>query len=145
MDPPQSNNSQDPDVSPKTATVPDLKTSSIEYFPAGQNAAEGPNTSGRTSEADRSSERRSSVSFASQTTKLNESIASSAEENTTQHSAAHNDERRGSQAEPLARKASTSSVKFRQPRNLSLPQGNQKQTDASRIRASSPPPNRPRA
>lgn len=38
-----------------------------------------------------------------------------------------------------SRKSSVASVSFRQPRNPSLPQGNQRKTDARRLRESSPP------
>jgi hypothetical protein len=38
-----------------------------------------------------------------------------------------------------SRKASVSSLSFRQPRNPSLPQGSAKRTDSHRIRAASPP------
>lgn len=37
------------------------------------------------------------------------------------------------------RKSSASSFSFRRPQNPALPQGNQRQTDGSRIRAISPP------
>ncbi|KAK7402603.1 hypothetical protein QQX98_011644 [Neonectria punicea] len=114
----------DSDVSPKTV-VP--HSSKNDYFPSDVTTIDGSGTSVRVSDGDESSARKSSVSFPPDLPVARSSSLESAEDdaaNVNVH---------------LGRKASISSVTFRKPRNPSLPQGNSKQTDGSRIRASSPP------
>ncbi|KAK7421846.1 hypothetical protein QQZ08_009791 [Neonectria magnoliae] len=114
----------DSDVSPKTV-VP--HSSKNDYFQSDVTTIDGSGTSVRVSDGDESSAHKSSVSFAPDLPVARSSSLESAEDdaaNVNVH---------------LDRKASISSVTFRKPRNPSLPQGNSKQTDGSRIRASSPP------
>jgi hypothetical protein len=124
--------SPDSDVSPGTENPRAANThSKAEYFPNdSSNAAEGSNTSVKTSSWDGSSERKSSISFVADLPKPNSGTTTD------------EDEAEGRRRSSLGRKSSTSSVTFRAPRNPSLPQGSQKQTDATRIRASSPPHDR---
>lgn len=114
----------DSDVSPKTVPPHGSKS---DYFPCDVTTVDGSGTSVRVSDGDESSACKSSISFAPDLLVARSSSLESAE-NDAVNVNVH-----------LDRKASVSSVTFRKPRNPSLPQGNSKQTDGSRIRASSPP------
>lgn len=127
--------SPDSDVSPKTADPSTDKQA--EYFPVesstieSNNTAGGSNTSVKTSEGegegegevegDASSGRKSSISFVAELPTRPARDSSEAQVD--------------SRMQMSRRK---SSVSFLPPRNPSLPQGNQKQADGSRLRERSP-------
>ncbi|CAM1509935.1 Fc.00g002700.m01.CDS01 [Cosmosporella sp. VM-42] len=129
---PQSVASPDSDVSPKTNAPRDTNN---EYFPIDSNVADdGSSTSVKPSEddGDNSSAKKSSVSFAidPDLTRTDSLESTGGESSST---SARKDL-------ALSRKLSTSSVTFRSPADPSMPQGEYKQTNAKRIRNSSPPP-----
>ena len=129
--PKQQADSPGSDISPKSPAP--KQPSRTGYFPSSGDAdvAGGSSTSGKASDGDGSSGRKSIISF------VNELVVKSPAVDGTQENM--NEPRR-----PIdRRKSSASSVTFLPARSPSLPQGKgkgkQKQTDSSRIRASSPP------
>ncbi|KJZ74760.1 hypothetical protein HIM_05877 [Hirsutella minnesotensis 3608] len=140
MDLPRPGPSPDSDVSPFTKVAPKQHDSSADYFSSAsstsrsqdgldQDQDNGAGTTASTaSTASRESSitsalprRKSGVSFPSELPRLDHSAGEDTSDGTT------------------GRKSSTSSITFRPPQNPSLPQGRQRRTNHSRIRASSPP------
>lgn len=118
----------DSDVSPRTIVPPRDDTprdAKVDYFPD-SNTVDGSNTSARASDADDSSARKSSISFAPDP-RPDRSSSRESDQNPTPNKDLM-----------VQRKSSTGSVSFRRMTNPKLPQGQPQQMGNNRIRASSP-------